>query len=177
MPFSPPSDEICKRIRDTHPEVDPVEFHRFVADQLSQTFAASDGVGDKSQVPRVVEFLLEDETLHFLDSHMAAFKDMKHRQDEIKETLKIKNVLPVVPKKLAANEIDRAIKPGGLTLVHVMVEDRNLAGLKDAHEGHGANLSVRDNSGQLPIDLARALGYVEIVAYIESRLAGVSSAR
>lgn len=175
MPFSPPSDEICKRIRDDHPGVDPVEFYGFVAEQLSCTFATSDGVEDKTQVPRVVEFLLEDETLHFFDTHMSAFKEMKQRQGEIADTLKKRNISPVIPKKLAANEIDRPIKPGGLTLVHVMVEDRNLSGLKDAHENYGASLSVRDNSGQLPIDLARSLGYIEIVAYIEDRLVGIGT--
>ena len=56
MGVSKPSDEVCKRIRDNHPEVDPIEFHEFVRAQLGQNFSEADGIGNKDDVPRVVEF-------------------------------------------------------------------------------------------------------------------------
>ena len=169
---SKPSDGVCKRIRDKHPEIDPVEFHEFVKSRLSLTYAQGDGVLDKATIPRVVEFLIVGEETHFLDSHLEDFNSCKQRQVEIAETLKIKSLVPIKAKEVEADEINRAVKAGGLTLIHTMVEDRNLGGIIELHEQQGAKINVKDNSRQTPLDLARSLGYVEIVAYLEDRFAG-----
>jgi len=170
-----PSDDVCNRIRDKHPDVDPVDFHEFVKDRLSIAYADSEVVGS-GQVPQVVEFIIEAEESHDFDKHIGEYKTHRQRQREIIETSKIKNLVPVKPKAVQEYEIDRPIRAGGLTRVHVAIEERNLPALMKLNE-QGAKFDVRDNSGQTPIDLSRSLGYVEIASFIEEVLAGVAHAR
>lgn len=166
-----PCKQIEDRIRDKHPDVDPVEFHEFVKNAIGVIYAESPVLG-KAQVPRVIELTIEAEEQHFFDQRIEEFKDNRQRRSEIADTIKIKEIVPIKPKALQVREIDRPIQAGGLTPLHVAAQAGDFKETRRLIERECAKIDVRDNSGQRPIDLALAMGYVEIAAYLEERLTG-----
>lgn len=169
-----PSEEVFRRIREKIPrltEQQQLDLYCHVRAELAKMFEKHFAF-DKDYIPPVIEFIIGGEINHNLDRHAEEFLDKLKREDEIKETIAVTSVFPFKSRALEPQDINRPVKAGGLTLLHVKVEENDLDGIKHLCEVCRAKVSVRDNSGQTPLDLARSLGYVEIVSYLENAFTG-----